>query len=136
MELDYYLDSGVRLSRLIGLSVSDATGCADDRIADVVAGSDGRVHELTRLTAHGTYSTRIEDTRVRWRAGRLLELRSAPSTRRRRRDGAREGVVETAAVCQHRHRTHHGSERVERPGNRGLERAGRAGPVLDGGSAS
>lgn len=70
VELAYYLESGVGLSLVRGVTVA----AADDVVADVLVGDDGRVRALEVACTAGTRTVPLDETRVRWSAGRLLEV--------------------------------------------------------------
>lgn len=96
VELDYYLSSGIRL-----LELTDADIELDEPrgvVRDVTVNRDGRVAELVVETRGGRKrKVRVGDVRVRWSAGRLAEVCSAASRRRRRRVNGRLDVVVAAA---------------------------------------
>jgi len=74
VELEYYLRSGTRLSRVLGLVLDDSRNSGGGVIGDVAIASGGRVEGFVVSTATGKHSVPLADTRVRWSEGQLLEL--------------------------------------------------------------
>lgn len=76
-ELGYYLSGGVRLGLLLGLGVETSDG--DTAIlVDVLAEADGRVRTLALAGGGVTRAVPLDATRIRWSAGRLLEVTISP----------------------------------------------------------
>lgn len=72
-ELEYYVESGVRLSRLAGLVVADSPEASVVRDV-LVELSSGHVTGLVLTDPRGTRHADLSRARIRWTAGRLLEL--------------------------------------------------------------
>jgi len=72
-ELEYYLRSGTRLSRVLGLVVADDRE-GDAVVGDVLIGPGGQVEGFVVSDGPRTRPIALADTRVRWSEGQLLEL--------------------------------------------------------------
>jgi hypothetical protein len=72
-ELDHYLRSGTRLSRVVGVKLADVRG-GDAIVGDVVIGRGGQIEGFVVSGGEQTRSVALADTRVRWSDGELLEL--------------------------------------------------------------
>ena len=87
LELDYYLRSGARLSRVVGLVV-DESGRDGTVVGDVMIAAGGRIEGFVVAAGDARRAVPLEDTRIRWSDGKLLELsvaRPAPRGAARRR---------------------------------------------------
>jgi len=73
LELDYYLRSGTRLSRVVGLVV-DEPGRDGTVVGDVMIAAGGRIEGFVVAAGEARRAVPLEDTRIRWSEGRLLEL--------------------------------------------------------------
>jgi sporulation protein YlmC with PRC-barrel domain len=73
VELLYYLDSGVRAARLTGLAVDDPDG-GTSLVTDVLLDEDGSVRGIALTAGGGTRIVSLDDTRIHWRSGKLLDL--------------------------------------------------------------
>jgi hypothetical protein len=73
VELEYYLRSGTRLSRVLGLELDDRRN-GSGIVGDVVIASSGRIEAFTVSYGRRKRSVALADTRVRWSGGQLLEL--------------------------------------------------------------
>jgi hypothetical protein len=73
IELDQFLRSGTRLSRVLGLALDDPSDGAGV-VGDLVIAPGGRIEGFVVSSALGKRSIALEDTRVRWSEGELLEL--------------------------------------------------------------
>lgn len=62
LELEYYLRSGTRLSRVVGLTIDGPTSTADV-VGDVVITTGGRIEGFVVAGAGGRRSVALEDTR-------------------------------------------------------------------------
>ena len=74
IELEHYLESGVRLSRLAGLPLAGDSlepSVVSDALVEL---PDGRATGLVLADSHGTRRVDLGQTRIRWTEGRLLEL--------------------------------------------------------------
>jgi hypothetical protein len=74
VELEYYLRSGTRLSRVLGLMLDDPQNGGGGVIGDVAIAPGGRVEGFVVSTGRRKRSVALADTRVRWSEGQLLEL--------------------------------------------------------------
>lgn len=74
VELEYYLRSGTRLNRVLGLTLDDPEDGGGGVIGDVVIAQGGRVEGFVVSTGRRKRTVALADTRVRWSEGQLLEL--------------------------------------------------------------
>jgi sporulation protein YlmC with PRC-barrel domain len=73
VELLYYLESGVRIARLTGLAVDDPHG-GTSLVTDVHLDDEGSVTGIALTAGGGTRIVSLDDTRIHWRSGKLLDL--------------------------------------------------------------